>query len=64
MKIFTSCILVVLFAGFSSCENHMDINDVTKGTPSKADTVMPHKFSPHNEADTTKTTELPTVFKR
>jgi hypothetical protein len=35
-----------LFAGFSACENHMDIRDVTKGTPSNADTILPAKHAP------------------
>ncbi len=64
MKLLTGCLLLFMFTGFSACENHMDINDVVKGTPSKADTVMPHKFSRHRNEDSTNTARLPTVFKR
>ncbi|HEV2831848.1 MAG TPA: hypothetical protein VGW31_07690 [Hanamia sp.] len=46
MKLFKLCLLMFLFAGFSACENHMDIRDVTKGTPSRADTVLPAKHAP------------------
>ncbi len=46
MKLFKLCLLMFLFAGFSACENHMDIRDVSKGTPSSADTVLPVKHAP------------------
>jgi hypothetical protein len=46
MKLFKLCLLMFLFAAFSACENHMDIRDVTKGTPSNADTVLPAKHAP------------------
>jgi hypothetical protein len=46
MKLFKLCLLMFLFAGFSACENHMDIRDVTKGTPTRADSVLPVKHSP------------------
>ncbi|MGH2649150.1 MAG: hypothetical protein ACRDE8_16340 [Ginsengibacter sp.] len=64
MKLFTFCFIVFLFTFFSSCENHMDIRDAVKGTPSRADTVMPHSFSSLQKKDTSTTTALPRVFKR
>ena len=54
--------MLFLITGFSACENHMDINDVVKGTPSNADTVLPHKFT--HKSDSLKTHVLPRVFKR
>ncbi len=64
MKLLKFCLVLVLFTGFSACENHMDINDVVEGTPSRADTVLPHKFAPHQKADSSKTVSLPQVFQR
>ncbi len=64
MKLFTFCLILFLFTTFAACENHMDIHDVVKGTPSRADTVMPHKFSSLKKEDSSKTTILPRVFKR
>ncbi len=66
MKIFKLCLVLLLFAGFSACENHMDIRDVTKGTPSRADTVLPHKFkAAKTEAEISEHNErLPRVFLR
>ncbi len=42
----------------------MDINDVVEGTPSKADTVLPHKFPPFVKKDTLKGDQLPKVYRR
>lgn len=32
----------------------MDINDVVHGTPTKADSVMPHRFNPKKKIDSSK----------
>ncbi|MEO8415815.1 MAG: hypothetical protein ABI472_19285 [Ginsengibacter sp.] len=64
MKLVTCCILLLLFTGFTACENHMDINDIAEGTPTRADTVLPHKFSPHAKYDSLKEKDLPRAFKR
>ena len=64
MKLFTCCILLLFFTGFSACENHMDINDIAEGTPSRADTVLTHKFPPFAQKDSVKEKELPRVFQR
>ena len=63
MKLLIPCVLFLLFAGFSSCENHMDIRNIEPGTPSNADTVMPHRFT-HGETDSTNSKPLPRVYKR
>ena len=42
----------------------MDIRDVVKGTPSKADTVMPHKFPLYKKADSSKPASVARVFRR
>ena len=41
----------------------MDIRNIVPGTPSNADTVMPHRFT-HGETDSTNSKPLPRVFKR
>jgi hypothetical protein len=64
MKIVTTCLFVFMILGLAACENHMDIQDKVKGTPSKADTVMPHKFAPHHAMDSSHNENLPRVFKR
>ena len=64
MTLFTFCLVIFLFTAFASCENHMDIHDAVKGTPSRADTVMPHTFSSSKKSDSVKTSTLPRVFKR
>ena len=65
MKFVTFSLFLLLFTGFSSCENHMDINDIATGTPSNADTVLPHKFSPFAIKDTTKSeNDLPKLYQR
>ena len=62
MKIFKLCVVLFLFIGFSSCENHMDINDVVKGTPTNADSVLPR--SHHKPDAKLPAKELPRVFLR
>jgi hypothetical protein len=64
MKLFTFLLFLLLFTGFSACENHMDINDVVKGTPSNADTVMPRKFPPFQKKESADQKDLPRVFHR
>jgi hypothetical protein len=51
MKLFTFLLALLLFTGFSACENHMDINDIVEGSPSNADTVLAHKFPPFAKKD-------------
>ncbi len=64
MKLFSFLLFVFFIMAFSSCENHMDIRDEADGTPSRADTVLPHRYAPVHEAKTENTEELPKVFKR
>ena len=42
----------------------MDIRDAVQGTPSRADTVMPHTFSSLKKLDSSKTESVARVFKR
>lgn len=55
-----------MIAGFASCENHMDIRDIEKGTPTNADTVLaPSKHHPFTDAELeTYMESLPKVYKR
>jgi len=53
-----------MITGFSACENHMDIKDEAKGTPSKADTVMPHRFPDNQKAGSSKEKNVARVFLR
>lgn len=42
----------------------MDISDEVHGTPSRADTVLPHRFAPMHEAKTEKTEDVPVEYRR
>ena len=64
MKLFTFLLFLLLLTGFSACENHMDINDIVEGTPSRADTVLAHKFPPFVKKDTLKGEQLPKVYRK
>lgn len=63
MKLVTFIVLFVFITAFSACENHMDINDIVHGTPSNADTVLPHTFAPVTKGDSSKLQSLPREFK-
>jgi hypothetical protein len=62
MKLVTFIVLFVFITAFSACENHMDINDIVHGTPSNADTVLPHTFAPTSNGDSSKLENLPREF--
>ncbi len=64
MKLFSFLILLIFIIGFSSCESYRQTHDIVQGTPSRADTVLPHKFSPAPEAKTSATENTPKVFER
>ncbi len=65
MKLFTFLLLVLFIATFSSCENYREKGgDVVNGTPSRADTVLPHKYPPLQEAKTNAAEAPAGVFKR
>jgi len=66
MKFIKVCVALLIVAGFSACEIQGEVVNIVDGTPSNADTVLPHKFG-HAHADSTKTTgeeNIPTVFRR
>jgi hypothetical protein len=70
MKLVKTC-FVILFLGifFSACEvqDEWTVNDIVKGTPSNADTVLPHKFKKYQKTDSMHEAHeenLPTVFRR
>lgn len=66
MKFLKFISLVLLIAAFSSCENHMDINDIVEGTPTNADSVLPaqkHHVWPAEELEAYKES-LPKVYRR
>ncbi len=65
MKLFTSLLLIFFIATFSSCESYRQTDgEVANGTPSRADTVLPHKYPPMQEAKASATEEPAGVFKR
>lgn len=65
MKLFTFLLLIFFIAAFSSCESYRQTDgEVVNGTPSRADTVLPHKYSPMQEAKTSETGEPAGVYKR
>ncbi|MGN6248623.1 MAG: hypothetical protein ACTHNG_09705 [Ginsengibacter sp.] len=69
MKVIRCCIVLVASAFvFASCHPNghiLDKMDTEHGTPSKADTVLPHKYH-MNAADTVKgeSENLPNVYQR
>ena len=56
MKLFKICLLLLIVAGFSACEvqDMYTVRDTIKGTPSNADTVLPHKFVKYQTPDSIK----------
>ncbi len=64
MKLFTFLLFVIFIVTFSSCENYRESHDVVNGTPSRADTVLPHKYAPMQQAKTETNEEVPEVYKR
>ena len=52
MKLFTFLLLIFFIAAFSSCESYRQNDDEVKGTPTRADTVLPHTYARMPEAKT------------
>ena len=46
MKIFRFCAIVAITLFFASCRPNGSVldHDIVEGTPTKADTVLPHKY--------------------
>ncbi len=66
MKVLKFLFCLCFVAALASCENHMDINDIEKGTPSKADSVLPaqkHHIWPAEELEAYRES-LPRVYQR
>lgn len=54
MKLLKSCFIIFLLATvFSACEvqDIYHVNDIVDGTPSNADTILPHKFKKYEASD-------------
>jgi hypothetical protein len=67
MKFLRNCFFLLLTISFASCwPNGNKVSDTLNGTPTKADTVLPHKFHPGENSASTKNTEenVPTFLKR
>lgn len=67
MKFIKVCLVVLIVAGFSACEIQGEVVNIVDGTPTSADTVLPHKFGHDNHADSTKgkgEENVPPVFRR
>lgn len=64
MKLFTFLLLLFSIAAFSSCGNYRKSHDVIKGTPTRADTVLPHKYPPMQETKTASNEEPADVYRR
>ena len=61
IKISFVVLLVTIF--FSACEIQGEVVNIVDGTPTKADTVLPHKFN--NKSDSLielRNEQLPSVF--
>lgn len=66
---FIKVFLVVVLTGavFSACEIQGEVINIVDGTPTNADTVLPHKFGPEHHVDSTKAVReenVPKVFRR
>ena len=44
MKLITFCLMLFLVMGFYACGRNTNAKNTLDGTPSRADTVMPHTF--------------------
>ncbi len=64
MKLFTFLLSVVFITVFSSCESYRETHDVVNGTPSRADTVLQHKYAPVHDTKTETAGDVPEVYKR
>lgn len=67
MKFIKVCLVVLIVAGFSACEIQGEVVNIVDGTPTNADTVLPHKFGPGHHTDSTKgkgEESIPKVFRR
>jgi hypothetical protein len=65
MKLLKICFAFLLITIFSACEvqDVWHVDDTVEGTPSKADTVLPHKFN--NKSDSLielRNEQLPQLF--
>lgn len=73
MKLSTLFLMLLFLTVFTGCE-HYHAKDIVDGTPSRADTVLPHVFDDqsgtantnkeHEATHSTNTSNLPRVFKR
>jgi hypothetical protein len=69
MKVLKALLIILIVAGFSACEvqDVWHVNDTVYGTPTKADTILPHKFvkNPKSELQIEQRNEnLPPVFRK
>jgi len=62
MKFIKVCLVLLIVVWFSSCEIQGEVVNIVDGTPTKADTVLPRKFTGNHPAAGEE--NLPTVFKR
>jgi len=66
MKLLKICFLVFIASmAFSACERQGEVINIVDGTPTKADTVLPLKFSTHADSLNEKHEEkVAPVFRR
>ena len=68
MKLVKTCfVFLLLTIIFSACEIQGEVVNIVDGTPTKADTVLPHKFvkNPKSELQIEQRNEnLPNVFRK
>lgn len=57
MKLLRVFVFLLFVAGFSACEIQGEVHNTMRGTPTKADTVLPAKFHKYQEADSVKKAE-------
>ncbi|MEO8719907.1 MAG: hypothetical protein ABI297_07745 [Ginsengibacter sp.] len=66
MKLLKACLVIFIVAGFSACEVQGNVHEIVKGTPTKADTVLPVKFMNHQHITSPEKGHetVPRVFER
>jgi hypothetical protein len=66
MKVFRFCAIVALTLFFASCRPNGSAldHDIMRGTPTKADTVLPVKYHLNNDTSKKEAEELPAVLRR
>ena len=66
MKVFRFCAIIAMTLFFASCRPNGSAldHDIMRGTPTKADNVLPAKYHLNNDTSKKEAEELPAVLRR